>query len=299
MEAAERARLEAAAKEIRKKTIDTIGFLGVGHIGGALSIVEVLACLYYKEMKTDPKAPRDPERDRLVLSKGHAGPALYSTLALKGFFPVEWLHTLNKGGTNLPSHCDRNKTPGIDMTTGSLGQGISAACGIALANKIDRKPVYTFAIVGDGESDEGEVWEAAMFAGHYGLDRLIAFTDANKLQIDGPTSEIMSVDGRPENGGPGGGSDLVAKYRAFGWNAERVDGHNVEAICAAIEAAKARASNPGRAAGTHAASGGGRPTMIVLDTIKGKGANFCEGMLGNHNMNFDYETAKKAIEALG
>jgi transketolase len=281
-------RLEAAAKEIRKRTIDTIGYLGVGHIGGALSIVELLAALYYKEMRVDPSSPRMEGRDRLVLSKGHAGPALYSALALKGFFPLEWLHTLNQGGTKLPSHCDRNRTPGIDMTTGSLGQGISAACGIALANKIDKREVYTFAIVGDGESDEGEVWEAAMFAGHYGLSRLIAFTDNNRMQIDGTTAEVMSVDGKPGADGSLGPSRLDAKWAAFGWAAERVVGHDVGAICDAIEAAKARA-----------AKGDARPTMIVLDTVKGKGAACCEGQVGSHNMNFDYETAQKAIAALG
>lgn len=286
MDQKEIGRLEAAAKEIRKKTIDTIGFLGVGHIGGALSIVEALAVLYYKEMNVDPKNPRMPGRDRLVLSKGHAGPALYSALALKGFFPLEELHTLNKGGTNLPSHCDRNKTPGIDMTTGSLGQGISAACGIALANKIDKRESFTFAIVGDGESDEGQVWEAAMFAGHNRLDRLVAFTDNNRMQIDGTTAEVLAIDGAE-------GADLVSKWRAFGWNAERVDGHDVAAIDAAIAAAKDRAAK--------AAAGGkpGKPTMIVLDTVKGKGAAFCEGQVGSHNMNFDYETAKKAIAELG
>jgi transketolase len=256
----------------------------VGHIGGALSIVEALAVLYWKELKADPAAPRAADRDRLVLSKGHAGPALYSALALRGFFPEEWLHTLNKGGTNLPSHCDRNRTPGIDMTTGSLGQGISAACGIALANRIDGRKVFTFAIIGDGESDEGQVWEAAMFAAHNRLDHLVAFTDNNRMQIDGSTAEIMNLDAA--------GSDFVAKWKAFGWESERVDGHDVAAIDAAVVRAKARAE-------AALAGSPGKPTMIVLDTVKGKGAAFCEGQVGSHNMNFDYETAKKAIAALG
>ena len=167
----ERAELEARAKEIRILTIDAIGYLGVGHIGGALSVVEVLTVLYYRHLRHDPARPRWPERDRLVLSKGHAGPALYSTLASRGFFPVEWLHTLNQGGTRLPSHCDRNRTPGIDMTTGSLGQGLSAACGIALANRLDGIDCHVYAIIGDGESDEGQVWEAAMFAAKHRLTR--------------------------------------------------------------------------------------------------------------------------------
>jgi transketolase len=295
MNSMELSRLEEAAKEIRKKTIDMIGFLGVGHIGGALSIADLLAVLYFREMKVDPAQPRWPERDRLVLSKGHAGPALYSALAMKGFFPEEWLHTLNKGGTNLPSHCDRNKTPGIDMTTGSLGQGISAACGIALANRMDGRDVFTYAIIGDGESNEGQVWEAAMFAAYNRLDRLIAFTDCNKMQIDGVTSEIMNLE------------SFEAKWAAFGWEVERIDGHDLEAIASVIENARARVRPRAGAKERNSASASAehsterpptRPTMIILDTIKGKGAEFCEGQVGSHNMNFDYETAKKAIAAL-
>ena len=266
----ERESLEAKARDIRILTIDAIGFLGVGHIGGALSVVELLTVLYYRHLRHDPARPRWPGRDRLVLSKGHAGPALYSTLASRGFFPEDWLHTLNKGGTMLPSHCDRNKTPGIDMTTGSLGQGLSAACGIALANRIDGIDCDVYAILGDGESDEGQVWEAAMLASKYRLTRLIAFTDRNKLQIDGPTEEIMDL-GRLED-----------KWAAFGWRASRADGHDVAAIDEAIREAKAR----------------GGPAMIILDTIKGKGASFCEGAVTNHNMAFDYETAKAAIAQL-
>ena len=266
----ERGELEARAKDIRILTIDAIGYLGVGHIGGALSVVEVLAVLYYRHLRHDPARPRWRERDRLVLSKGHAGPALYSTLALRGFFPVEWLHTLNQGGTLLPSHCDRNRTPGIDMTTGSLGQGLSAACGIALATRLDGIDCQVYAVIGDGESDEGQVWEAAMFAANHRLDRLIAFTDRNRLQLDGPTDEVMDL-GRLED-----------KWSAFGWNTTRVDGHDVAAIDRAIREARA----------------GGGPAMIILDTVKGKGADFCEGSADNHNLAFDYETAKAAIARL-
>lgn len=277
----ELATLEARAKEIRAKTIDAIGYLGVGHIGGAMSIVELLAVLYYRQLRHDPSNPAWDGRDRLVLSKGHAGPALYSTLAMRGFFPVEWLHTLNKGGTNLPSHCDRNKTPGIDMTTGSLGQGLSAACGLALANRLDGRDSFTFAVIGDGESNEGQNWEAALFAAQQKLGRLVAFTDYNKMQIDGKTDEILGL------------GALEEKWAAFGWETARVDGHDMAAIDAAVEAAKTRARE------ASAAGVGGRPTMIVLDTIKGKGAKFCEGSVGSHNMAFDYETAKKAIAELG
>ncbi len=277
----ELATLEARAKEIRALTIDAIGFLGVGHIGGALSIVELLAILYYRQLRHDPSNPAWAERDKLVLSKGHAGPALYATLASRGFFPVEWLHTLNKGGTNLPSHCDRNKTPGVDMTTGSLGQGLSAACGLALANRLDGRDAFTFAVIGDGESNEGQNWEAALFAAQRKLDRLVAFTDYNKMQIDGKTDEILGL------------GALEEKWAAFGWETARVDGHDLAAIDAAIEAAKARAAEAAKAGVP------GRPTMIVLDTVKGKGAKFCEGSVGSHNMAFDYETAKKAIAELG
>ena len=259
------------AKEIRKKTIYTIAKLGVGHIGGALSIVELLALLYEEEMKIDPSNPLWEERDMLVLSKGHAGPALYATLALKGFFPLSELDTLNQGGTNLPSHCDRTKTKGIDMSTGSLGQGLSAACGLALAHKVDKKDNLVFAIIGDGESQEGQNWEAAMFAAQYKLDNLIAFTDYNKMQIDGTTDEVMSL------------GDIEGKWNTFGWYTQRVDGHDIEAMHQAIQSAKTQS---------------GKPSMIILDTIKGKGAAFCEGKVANHNMAFDMGVANEAIAQL-
>jgi transketolase len=263
--------LAATAKEIRKLTIDAIGYLGVGHIGGALSIVDILTLLYFKHMHVDTANPRMKDRDQLVLSKGHAGPALYSTLALKGFFPKDWLHTLNKGGTNLPSHCDRNKTPGIDMTTGSLGQGLSSAVGIALGNRLDGCGRNVYAVIGDGESNEGQIWEAAMSARQFKLAKLIAFTDYNKMQIDGYTRDIMDLD------------DLAAKWESFGWFTRRVDGHDFAAMDNAIAAAKGQTD---------------KPSMIILDTIKGKGADFAEGKLSNHNMAFDMETANKAIAAL-
>jgi len=265
--------LSRFAREIRKKTLYTIGKLGVGHIGGALSIADIMALLYGHVMRYDPKNPDAEDRDILVVSKGHAGPVLYATLALKGFFPVEWLDTLNVGGTNLPSHCDRNKTPGIDMTTGSLGQGFSAACGIALGRKIDSSPVRVFTVIGDGESNEGQIWEAAMFAAHYKLSNLIAFTDSNKLQIDGYVKDIMDL------------GDLEAKWKSFGWFTQSCDGHDIGAMNEAIENAQKLS--------------GGRPSMIVLDTIKGKGAAFCEGKADNHNMNFSMEVANEAIAALG
>ncbi len=264
-------KLQELAREIRKKTIYEIANLGVGHIGGALSIVEILALLYGQEMNVRPEEPRWNDRDMLVLSKGHAGPALYATLAIRGFFPETWLDTLNQGGTSLPSHCDRTKTPGIDMSTGSLGQGLSAACGMAYAQKIDGNPCYIYVIIGDGESQEGQNWEAAMFAAQYKLGHLIAFTDYNKLQIDGTVDEIMSL------------GDVCAKWEAFGWHVQRVDGHDFQLMHEAIQQAKQQQE---------------RPSMIVLDTVKGKGAAFCEGMVGNHNMKVDMTMATQAISEL-
>lgn len=272
MEDIELKELEEKANEIRKMTIDEIGFLGVGHIGGALSVVEVLTILYYKYMSTFPDDPKKKDRDKLVLSKGHAGPTLYSVLADKGFFPREWLHTLNVGGTNLPSHCDMNRTPGIDMTTGSLGQGISSAIGLALANRIDKIEKKVYLIIGDGESNEGQIWEGAMAAAHFKLNNLIAFTDHNKMQIDGYVHETMNLE------------DLNAKWVSFGWFVQRVNGHNFRELEMAIDRAKKE---------TH------RPSMIIMDTVKGKGAFFAEGRLDNHNMNVDYETAQKACSMLG
>ena len=263
--------LEQIAKRIRIAAIDMLGNLGVGHMGGVMSLVEVLTVLYYRVMNVDVSNPQWRERDRLVLSKGHAGPALYATLADKGFFPKEWLHTLNRGGTKLPSHCDMNKTPGIDMTTGSLGQGISAAIGIALANHLDEIAAYTYLIIGDGESDEGQIWEGALAAAHYKLGKLIAFTDNNKLQIDGPVCEIMNIE------------DIGAKWSAFGWHVERVNGHDLAAIAQAINKAKLQ---------------NGQPSMIVLDTIKGKGCHFCEGAVESHNLPVTKELAAESIRRL-
>lgn len=252
--------LAQKAIQIRKLTLDAIAHLGVGHVGGCMSVVDILTLLYHRHMAVDPANPKLPTRDRLVLSKGHAGPALYSVLADKGFFPVEWLHTLNKGGTNLPSHCDKNKTPGIDMTTGSLGQGISSAIGMAMALKQDSRDSRVYLIIGDGETNEGQIWEGAMAAAHFKLNNLIAFTDYNKMQIDGFSHDVMNLD------------DLGAKWAAFGWFVQRVNGHDFYDMEMAISRAKAETL---------------RPSMIILDTIKGKGVPMAEHNLANHNMKFD------------
>lgn len=264
--------LKKEALDARIKTIECISSFGSGHIGGSMSIMETLVYLYYVEMRIRPEEPDWEERDRLVLSKGHAGPALYAVLAKKGFFPLEWLSTLNKGGTKLPSHVDMTKTPGVDFTAGSLGQGISAAVGIALAQRIRGfKDSWTYAIVGDGESQEGEVWEAAEVAGAQKLDNLIAFTDLNKQQLDGYTEDIIPM------------HHLKERYETFGFDAYEVDGHDFNQVADAIASAKTVK---------------GKPHMIILNTMKSFGYIPGEGVKGNHSMSINEETRKSAIEAL-
>ena len=261
--------LKGIAADIRRMTIEEIGHFGVGHIGGSSSIIEALTAIYFECANVDPQNPKNPNRDRVVLSKGHAGPALYATLAKKGYFDTEVLMTLNQPGTNLPSHCDMNKTIGVDMTAGSLGQGFSAAVGMAIAAKIDRKSYKVYSIVGDGESQEGQIWEAGMLAGSRQLNNLIAFTDSNKMQIDGTTDEICSV------------APLADKWKAFGFKTISVDGHNIREIVDAIETAKKSRK---------------KPTMIILNTIKGKGIKCCEGKVSSHSVTFTEELLKAELE---
>lgn len=261
--------LREKAKEIRKLTIREIGQLTVGHIGGSVDLAELLAVLYFKEMRINPAEPLWAERDRFVLSKGHGGPALYATLAMKGFIPMEALDTLNRPNTHLPSHCDRNLTTGIDMTTGSLGQGFSCAVGMAITAKMDKLPSIIYTCIGDGESQEGQIWEAAMFAGNRHLDNLIAFTDYNKMQIDGYVEDINGL------------YPLDEKWKSFGWHVQSVDGHDVAQIQYAIEQAKSIKE---------------RPSMILLNTTKGKGCYFCEGQLSSHSVkNITTEMWQSAI----
>lgn len=264
--------LKEKCKDIRCDIMTCIGHLGVGHIGGCLSIVELLAVLYFQEMNIDPAQPKMPGRDRLVCSKGHAGPAVYATLANRGYFDKKELLTLNQGGTHLPSHCDMNLTTGIDMTTGSLGQGFSCAVGVALGSKLEDDGATVYAIVGDGESQEGQVWEAAMFAASKGLGNLVGFTDYNKLQIDGTVAQVNDI------------APLADKWAAFGWNIIDVaDGNDVEQVSAAVKQAKANRAT-------------GRPTMVILNTLKGCGVKWIEEMgAGNHNTNVSEEQAKAAI----
>lgn len=266
------AMLREKAREIRELTIKEIGQLSVGHIGGAVDLAEMLAVLYYHEMNINPENPTMQERDRFILSKGHGGPALYSVLAMKGYIDKAELDTLNRPGTNLPSHCDMNRTRGVDMTTGSLGQGFSCAVGMAIAAKMDGLPSYIYTCIGDGESQEGQIWEAAMLAASHRLDNLIAFTDYNKMQIDGYIEQINGL------------HPLDKKWESFGWHVQSVDGHEVEQIVYAIENAK-KIKN--------------LPSMILLNTVKGKGCYFCENMLSSHSVkNITEEMWKDAIARL-
>ena len=264
--------LKQVAKDIRCGIVECIGSLGVGHIGGCLSIAELLAVLYFEEMNIDPQNPKMPGRDRFICSKGHAGPAVYAALAQRGYFERDMLLTLNQGGTKLPSHCDMKLTPGVDMTAGSLGQGFSCACGIALGSKLDKDGAVIYALLGDGESQEGQVWEAAMFAAAKKLDNLIAFTDYNKMQIDGTVAEICDI------------APLADKWQAFGWNViELENGNDVEAVSAAVKAAKANV-------------GSGKPTMVILNTVKGCGVSFIEALgVGSHSTNVSAEDVKRAL----
>ena len=272
--------LKKLALEIRIATLKEFKNLGFGHVGGSLSICDLLAVLYGEVMKYRPDDPAWPDRDKLVSSKGHAGPAIYATLALEGFYPFEETLTLNQGGTNFPSHCDRNKTPGIDMTTGSLGQGASLAVGMALADSLKGRPNRIFAILGDGELNEGQVWEAAMFASAHHLDNLFFFVDNNKKQLDGTVQEILDT------------GEIREKFDAFGFDTVDCRGNDTDAILAAINAALARP---------------GKPHAVVLDTVKGAGVAEVENTELNHHITVnaarcakwiaDLEEELKALEA--
>lgn len=254
------------ALQIRIEAINMMYQHGFGHVGGSLSIADAMAVLYQDEMKYDPKNPKWDGRDYLVMSKGHCGPALYSALALKGFFPVEELLTINDIGTRLPSHCDKNKTPGIDMTTGSLGQGVSCALGMAMGLKTQGKDNMVYSIIGDGESQEGQVWETMLIAPNKGVKNFIVLLDNNKQQLDDYTDNISPL------------GDMRQKAEDFGWHAVSVDGHDVEAIYNAIEECKAS----------------DKPGFIVLNTVKGKGWPAIEGQPGNHAFRTPVFKAKDA-----
>lgn len=263
--------LKKFAARIRLETVKQIATRGFGHIGGALSIVDALAVLYGGVMRIDPGNPAWAERDKLVMSKGHAGPALYSALALKGYFPLEVLGTLNQPGTSLPSHCDRKLTPGVDVTTGSLGQGVSLAIGLALAQRMDGNGARTFLITGDGELNEGQSWEGVMFAAHNKLDNLTWLVDYNHKQLDGCTEDIMDL------------GDIAAKFASFGWRARTIDGNDITAVRDAI---------------TEALAAKDGPSCIVLNTVKGAGVPAVENTMFNHHMVFEGEMARESIALL-
>lgn len=260
------------AKQMRVDIIKMLAAAGSGHPGGSLSATDILAVLYFDKMNIDPSNLEDPDRDRLVLAKGHAAPALYAALAERGFFPREDLMGLRKSYSHLQGHPNMQTTPGVEMSTGSLGQGLSVANGMALAGRLDGRDYYVYCLMGDGEIQEGQVWEAAMSASHYGLDHLIAFVDHNHLQIDGNNDEVMTV------------NPIDEKFRAFGWHVLTIDGHDYEAIADAIEQAKATK---------------GKPTVIIAETVKGKGVSFMENQVGWHGVAPTAEQAQQALEELG
>ena len=267
--------LAKMANEIRKSVLTEVFCASSGHPGGSLSIAEILAYLFFEKMNVDKNNPSDPGRDRFVLSKGHTAPALYAALAEKGFFPKEYLKTFRKSDSHLQGHPDMKGTPGVDMTTGSLGLGVSAACGMAKSAKIFGMGYRVYAVLGDGELGEGQVWEAAMFAGHYKLDNLCLFVDFNGLQIDGPIAEVM--DSRP----------IDKKYEAFGFNVISIDGHDLDEIEDAAQKAEACK---------------GRPTAIICHTTKGKGVSFMENKAEWHGSapnKEQYEKAMAELEKLG
>ncbi len=247
--------LELTAYKIRKHAIDGVYSASSGHPGGSLSIADILSVLYFDEMNIDPKNPKDPSRDRFVLSKGHCAPALYGALAERGFIPTEDIKTFRRTDSYLQGHPDMKGTSGVEMSTGSLGQGICAANGMALAAKLDQKDYRVYAILGDGELEEGQVWEAAMFAAHYKLDNLCAFVDFNGLQIDGDITKVMNP------------TPIDKKFEAFGWNVITIDAHSYDDIKAALKAAKETK---------------GKPTVVVAKSIKGKGVSYMENNAAWH-----------------
>jgi len=247
--------MAAMAKKLRRHIIMMTGQAGSGHPGGSLSAVEIVTALFFRVLRHDPRDPRWADRDRFILSKGHAAPLLYSVLAERGYFPVEELSTLRKLNSRLQGHADMTATPGVEMSSGSLGQGLSFGIGVSLAGRIDKRDYRVYVLLGDGECDEGQVWEAAMASAHYKLDNLVAIVDHNDLQLDGPNCEIMNLEPLPD------------KFKAFGWHVIEVDGHNLSQLIAAFEEARKVK---------------GKPTAIIAHTIKGKGVSFMEGNVDFH-----------------
>ena len=272
MQAEQKLKLKEFARKARLLALEGIHNAKSGHPGGSLSAIDIITYLYNCEMNIDPSHPDMEDRDRFVLSKGHGAPALYSVLAIKGYFNEDEVRKLRKLGEMLQGHPDMRKTPGIDMSTGSLGQGISAACGMALAGKVDKKDYRVYAILGDGEIEEGQVWEAAMFARHYNLDNLCAFVDFNGLQIDGAITDV--IDPTP----------IDEKFAAFGWNVVCIDGNDLDQIEKAVECAKATK---------------GKPTAVIAKTVKGLGVSYMENQVGWHGKAPNDEEYAIAMRELG
>ena len=263
--------IQNVANKLRLDVIEMTTAAGSGHPGGSLSAADAVATLYFRVMNIDPSDPYKEDRDRFVLSKGHAAPVLYAALAERGYFPCDELKTRRKLGTRLQGHPAYHDVPGVEVTTGSLGQGLSMACGIAMAGKMDGKAYRTFCLLGDGELQEGQNWEAAMFAHAYGLNNLIALVDRNRLQISGNTEEVMPLDPLPE------------KFRAFGWNVIIIDGHSIRQIIDACDKASRSKKNP---------------TVIIMNTVKGKGVSFMENNVGFHGKACNHEEYAKAVAEL-
>ena len=263
--------MEAMAKRLRRHIISMTGEAGSGHPGGSLSAVEIVTSLYFNVLRHNPEDPQWPDRDRFILSKGHAAPLLYATLAENGYFPLEELPTLRKLGSCLQGHCDSNATVGVEMTAGSLGQGLSFAVGVALAGRLNSQDYRVYVMLGDGECDEGQVWEAAMAAAHHKLDNLVAIVDNNGLQIDGWNRDVMNLEPFGE------------KWQAFGWNVIELDGHDIARLLDAFDRAK---------------SVKGKPTVIIAHTIKGKGVSFMENNVDFHGKAPNAEQVELALKEL-
>ena len=267
-------RLRRRCLDVRRDIIEMIYAGGSGHAGGSLSAVEVLVALYFHLMRIRPEEPDWPQRDRFILSKGHAAPALYAVLAERGFFPVEELKTFSAPGTRLQKHVDMHRVPGTEVSSGSLGQGLSIAIGMALADRMDSQDRYVYVLIGDGESQEGQIWEATLAASHLELERIVAFIDNNRLQVDGFVRDIIKLE------------PIGTKWQSFGWHVQRVDGHDVRQILAAVETAK-RSS--------------GQPHMIIADTVKGKGISYMENSIKWHSHPIsedEYRTAMADLQAI-
>jgi transketolase len=263
--------LEKMAKQLRRHVINMIATAGSGHPGGSLSAADIVTALYFNILRHDPKEPQWHDRDRFVLSKGHAAPILYAALAESGYFPVEELSTLRKLGSRLQGHTDRTLTPGVEMSAGSLGQGLSYGIGIALAGRLDKRGYHVYVLLGDGECEEGQIWEAAMSAPHFQLDNLTAVVDQNGIQLDGRCCDIMGIE------------PLADKWRAFNWHVIEIDGHDMSQVLSALK---------------EAGNIKGKPTVIIAHTVKGKGVSFMEGNVDFHGKAPNAQEAEMALKEL-